>query len=121
MNKVLVLSIGKVKPHTGETMFDWNLYEGIGPEGTITLADSFLLYHANPEDFKIGEEVELRNNDSGRKVKTAIIRDQAPANREAVLEMLLRNQFDYYPTRAFKKKRFPRKLDTSYSVKGITV
>jgi hypothetical protein len=117
MNKVMVIAIGSVKPNTGDTMYDWNMYDS---GATITLASGFLLYHSSPDDFKIGEQFELRGNDSGRKLKTATVVDQAPANREAVLEMLLRNEYDYYPARSFKKKRFSRKLTTSYSVKGIT-
>ena len=117
MNRVMVLPIGVVKPESGATGYDWNMYNN---GATVTLTGSFLLYHANPGDFTIGEDIELRGNDSGRKLKTARVVDQSPANRESVLEMLLRNRYDYYPTRAFKKKRFSRKLTTSYSVKGIT-
>jgi hypothetical protein len=118
MNKVMVIAIGVVKPDTGETGFGWSMYES---NGFVTLANGFLLYHSSADDFKIGEDIELRGNDSGRKLKTARVVDQSPANRESVLEMLLRNEFDYYPARAFKKKRFSRKLSTSYSVKGITL
>jgi len=116
MNKVMVLPIGVVKPLTGETMYDWNLYD---KPGHITLANGFLLYHSRPSDFTIGETVELRGNDNDRKLKVAKIIDQSPANSEDVLKMLLKNGYDYYPARAFKKKRFDRKLLTSYSVKGI--
>lgn len=116
MNIVPVLPIGIVKPESGKTMYDWNMYDS---KAYITLARGFLLYHANANDFTIGESIELRGNDSNRKLKTTTIIDQSPANREAVLEMLLNNEYDYYPTRAFKKKRYPRKLTTSYSVKGI--
>lgn len=120
MNKVIVIAIGVVKPETGETGHGWNMYDN-GPTGVVTLANGFLLYHSRKEDFTIGEDIELRGNDSGRKLKTARVIDQAPADRDSVLEMLLRNEFDYYPARAFKKKRFSRKLSTSYSVKGITL
>ena len=118
MNKVMVLPIGIVKPHTGETCYDWNMY---GSGATVTLASGFLMYHANPNDFTIGEDIELRGNDTGRKLKTARVIDQAPAEREAVLAMLLKNGYDYYPKRAFVKSKFSRKLSTSYSVKGITL
>lgn len=118
MKNVMVIAIGLVKPNTGETGHGWNMYD---QGGCVTLAGNFLLYHARKEDFEIGEDIELRGNDSNRKLKNTRVVDQAPADRESVLEMLLRNQYDYYPTRAFKKKRFPRKLTTSYSVKGITV
>jgi hypothetical protein len=117
MKKVLVLSIGVVKPESGVTAHGWSMYEtGIG---MVTLASGFLFYHANANDFEAGERVELIGNDTGRKLKTATVDDQAPANREAVLEMLLKNGYDYYPARAFKKKRFASKLTSSYSVKGF--
>jgi hypothetical protein len=117
MKKVLVLSIGVVKPESGVTAHGWSMYEnGIG---RVTLADSFLLYHANADDFVIGEDVELISNDTSRKLKISTIRDQAPATRDAVLEMLLKNGYDYYPAKAFRKKRFASKLTSSYSVKGI--
>ena len=116
MNKVMVIAIGMVKPLTGETEHGWNMY---GNGAFVTLTGHFLLYHSNPNDFTIGEEIELRGNDSGRKLKTAQIVDQSPADKDSVLAMLLKNGYDYYPSRAFKKKRFDRKLITSYSVKGI--
>lgn len=121
MNKVMVIAIGVVKPETGETGFGWSMYEQNAGIAHVTLVNGFLLYHANANDFKIGEDIELRANDSGRRLKTARVVDQSPADRESVLEMLLRNEYDYYPARAFKKKRFSRKLSTSYSVKGITL
>ena len=118
MKKVIVIAIGVVQPDSGKTGHGWNMYEN--REATVTLANGFLLYHARPSDFTIGEDIELRGNDSGRKLKLARVIDQSPADRDSVLEMLLRNEFDYYPARAFKKRRFSRKLSTSYSVKGIT-
>ena len=119
MNKVMVIAIGVVQPESGKTGHGWNMYEN--GEATVTLANGFLLYHARPSDFTIGEDIELRGNDSGRKLKLARVVDQSPVDRDSVLEMLLRNGYDYYPARAFKKKRFSRKLSTSYSVKGITL
>jgi hypothetical protein len=79
------------------------------------------MYHANEDDFTPGDQLQLIANDSNRKLKTATIVESCSANREDVLAMLLRNQYDYYPARAFKKKRFSRKLSTSYSVKGIYI
>ena len=120
MKKAMVLAIGVVKPESGMTEHGWSMYDGIGEfTATVTLGDSFLVFHANADDFNIGERIELRGNDTDRKLKTATIRDQAPATRDAVLQMLLKNGYDYYPARAFKKKRFSAKLSTSYSVKGI--
>ncbi len=116
MKKVMVLTIGVVKPDSGVTEHGWSMYD---TAARVTLAGSFLLYHANADDFVIGEDIELISNDTSRKLKTSTIRDQAAATREAVLEMLLKNGYDYYPARAFKKKRFASKLTSSYSVKGI--
>ena len=118
----IVLPIGIVKPHTGETGYGWSMYDTpAGVTGFVTLTDGFLMYHSNADDFAIGEDIVLRGNDSGRKLKTTRVRAQAPADRESVLKMLLDNGYDYYPAKAFRKKRFSRKLTTSYSVKGITI
>jgi hypothetical protein len=119
MKKVMVLSIGVVKPTSGVTEHGWSMYDMNVGVGQVTLAGGFLLYHANADDFVIGEDIELISNDTSRKLKISAIRDQAPATRDAVLEMLLKNGYDYYPARAFKKKRFSSKLTSSYSVKGI--
>ena len=123
MKKAMVLAIGIVKPDSGMTGHGWSMYDSIecGHVGTVTLANSFLIYHANTDDFTVGENIELIGNDSGRKLKTAVIRDQAPATRDAVLQMLLKNGYDCYPAKAFRAKRFKAKLSTSYSVKGITL
>ena len=120
MKKAMVLAIGVVKPESGMTEHGWSMYDApAGHVATVTLAGRFLIYHSSADDFTVGETIELRGNDTDRKLKTAIIRDQAPATRDAVLQMLLKNGYDYYPARAFKKKRFSSKLSTSYSVKGI--
>jgi hypothetical protein len=79
----------------------------------------FLVYHSNQDDFEVGETVILRGNDSGRKLKTGRVAASCPADRESVLKMLLDNGYDYYPAKAFRKKRFKSKLTTSYSLKGI--
>lgn len=122
MKKAMVLAIGVVKPESGMTEHGWSMYDTVGGHvGTVTLASGFLIYHANADDFTIGETIELRGNDTDRKLKTATVRDQAPATRDAVLQMLLKNGYDYYPAKAFRAKRFKAKLTTSYSVKGIAL
>lgn len=118
MKTVFVIGIGNVVPSTGKTKFDWNLYESQGLTMNIWLASNRLLLSAG-DDFEIGERVVIRDNDSNRKLNELTIQDVCKSDRESVLEMLLRNKYDYYPTRPFKKKRFPSKLNTSYSVKGI--
>lgn len=118
----IVLAIGVVKPHTGETGYGWSMYDSVaGHTGVVTLCDGFLVYHSNADDFVDGETIVLKGNDSGRKLKTARVVASCPAERDAVLKMLLDNGYDYYPARAFRKKRFSRKLSTSYSLKGITI
>jgi len=120
MKKAMVLAIGVVKPESGVTEHGWSMYDGVGGHtATVTLANGFLIYHSSADDFTVGETIELRGNDTDRKLKTATVRDQAPATREDVLQMLLKNGYDYYPAKAFRKKRFSAKLSTSYSVKGI--
>ena len=117
----MVLPIGVVKPESGVTEHGWSMYDGVGGHtATVTLANGFLIYHSSADDFTVGETIELRiYGPTNRKLKTATVRDQAPATREDVLQMLLKNGYDYYPAKAFQKKRFSAKLSTSYSVKGI--
>jgi len=117
-----VLSIGNANPNTGKTQYDWNLYDEFwNNKMWAFLCNGFFIFSANEDDFSINEEVILRNNDGQRKIKSAKIIDKCIVNRDTMLEMLLKNKYDYYPVRAFKKKRFDRKLITSYSVKGITI
>jgi hypothetical protein len=119
MKNVTVLAIGVVQPENGKTCYDWSMYDS-GAVISLT-SGGFLMYHSNENDFTPGDQLQLIGNDSNRKLKTTTIIESCKANREDVLAMLLRNQYDYYPARAFKKKRFSRKLSTSYSVKGIYI
>ncbi|HHX70457.1 MAG TPA: hypothetical protein GX708_20685 [Gallicola sp.] len=109
-----VLSIGKVNIQTGKTKYDWSVYDS---SATIYYAGGMLLYGSS--QLKIGDRLTLRNNDSNRLITHCEIIDSAPANKEAVIEMLLKHKYDYRPARPFKKKEFSKKLQTSYSIKGI--
>jgi len=115
----LVLSIGVVNPDNGKTHFDWTIYDSWNNKGYAHLCGGFLIFSANENDFEIGDDLILRDNDSARLIKKSRIVDKSLVNRDDLLQMLLRNRFDCYPVRPFKKKRFPNKLSTSYSVKGI--
>jgi len=111
-----VISIGKVNIQTGNTKYNWSVYDS---SSKIFYAGGILLYGSTENELKIGDILTLRNNDSNRLVTRCKIIDSAPANKEAVIEMLLKHEYDYRPARAFKKKEFSKKLKTSYSIKGI--
>lgn len=120
--KAMVISVGIVNMTTGKTEHDWSIYENTGLHAFLT-SNKFLMF-GTPDTFEIGDEVTLHGNDSGRKLQSSTITDSAPCNKEELLAMLLKHNFDYYPSRPFQKKRGldfrgkPRKLKTSYSVKG---
>ena len=120
--KAAVLAIGVLNILTGKTMYDWSIYDY--PEGEVHLMGRSLLYGA-PDGLKVGDEVELRGNDTGRLLRangiySNIITDTAKCNKEDVLAMLKRNGFDYYPLRAFQPRaKSNKKLMTSYSIKGL--
>lgn len=114
-----VLPIGVVNITSGKTCYDWSIYDDFHQNGFIYLVGRFLMLDAH-QDFEIGDTITLRNNDSQRKLKEAKVIDFCKCNKEDILAMLLKNGYDYYPKRAFQKGRFKAKLDTSYSIKGIT-
>lgn len=120
MKTAYCISIGNTNPDTGKTQFEWNLYgEFWNNKMHAFLCYGFLIFSSNKNDFSVGEKVILRDNDSQRKIKETTIEDKSLVNRDAILAMLLKNGYDYYPAKAFRKKRFSRKLNTSYSIKGI--
>lgn len=119
---VSVLTIGNANPNTGKTKYDWGIYDEFwNNKMTVYLCGWHLVFSANEDDFEIGEKLVLRNNDSQRKLNEVVVTDKCICNRDALLEMLLKHKFDYYPKRAFQKSRFKNKLLVSYSVKGITM
>ena len=118
MRQVPVLSIGVVNIQSGKTCYDWSIYETWGERAHAFLSDRGSLLFASPGTFAIGEEVELRGNDSHRRLHDCKIVDIAPSTKEALMAMLKRNRYDYYPIKAFRSRPHGnRKLGTSYSVK----
>jgi len=118
MNKLFVLSIGVVNILTGKTMYDWSIYDHpSGHIGEVALTNqSSLLYGAG--GLKVGEEFELRSNDSQRLLGNHRIVDVCPCTKDDLLAMLKKNGYDYYPIKAFRARaKGNRKLKTSYSIK----
>jgi hypothetical protein len=121
MKTALVLSIGVVNINNGNTMYDWGIYDEFWNNTMYAfLANDFLIFSTNEDDFEINEPIILRNNDSNRKIKESTITDKSIVNKDELMEMLKRNGFDYTQLRPFQaRKAYNRKLITSYSVKGI--
>ena len=115
--KVLhVLPIGIINITTGKTMYEWSIYDW--PECAVYLTSRGSLLYCQPGTFEIGDEIELRGNDSDRFLHKDSIVDFSICKKEEVLVMLKRNDYDYYPIKAFKARASNnRKLRTSYSVK----
>lgn len=118
MNKLFVLAIGVVNILTGKTMYDWSIYDHpSGHVGTASLTNqSSLLFGSG--GLPIGEEFELRGNDTQRLLGKHKIVDTCPCTKDEVLAMLKKHGYDYYPLKAFRARaKGNRKLKTSYSIK----
>lgn len=112
-----VLAIGIINITTGKTKYGWSIYDS--PKATIYLTKygGFLLF--SDDYFSIGDEITLRHNDTNRKLKSDTILDSSPSNYKDVIKMLHDNKYDYSPKKPFAKNKWPNKLSTSYSVKGV--
>jgi hypothetical protein len=117
--KAMVISVGVVNMTTGATIFGWSIFENSGMYAFLTSGDYLLL--GAKDSFEIGDEVELIGNDSNRRLgKKHKIVDASEATKEVLLKMLKSHNFDYSPIRAFRARPAGnKKLQTSYSVKGI--
>jgi hypothetical protein len=117
MKILYVLSIGIINILTGKTMYDWSIYDHVADHVSsvsLTRNGSLLLGGGG----EIGDEIELRGNDSQRLLGRDKIVDNCKCTKDEVLAMLKKNGYDYYPLRAFKARaKDNRKLKTSYSVK----
>lgn len=121
MTTAYVLSVGVVNMQTGKTQYDWSIYESWGPGMTAYLTDKGSLLFGAGKTFGIGEEVELRGNDSQRRLHSCKVVDESPCTKDELLAMLKKNSYDYYPIKAFRSRaEGNRKLGTSYSVKGTS-
>ncbi len=115
--KVAVLSVGVINIPSGKTKWDWNIYDS---KMQAFLTSSRFLLLAEKDTFSVGDDFKLFDNDSSRSLgKSGKIIDSSPCEKEALIEMLYKNGYDYKPSRAWTKKEMKKKLDTSYSVKGI--
>jgi hypothetical protein len=116
-----VINIGNITISNGRTQYGWSIYDH--GDSAVFLIGARLFY-ATPDSFgkdPIGKVVNFWLNDSRKAVSYAggPIKDWAMCTPEEVIEMLFRNGFDYRPKKPFQKSAFKRKLDTSYSVKGV--
>lgn len=131
-----VLSIGTLNPYTGKHKYSknngWNIYDE--KENGETWATgmtailvgynkrkpAFIVFHAQ-NNIKAGDEILLKNNDTGRKVNSSFytVVDTVSAEKESLNKMLLEYGFDYRPTKAFRKKQFNNKLATCFVTKGV--
>ena len=114
-----VISVGIINMTNGKTAHGWSIYENKGLYAFLTSGNYLLL--ATKDSFKVGDEVELIGNDSGRRLsKKHKIVDVSKCIKDELLKMLKSNGFDYSPLRAFKARPAGnKKLQTSFSVKGI--
>jgi hypothetical protein len=125
MKTAHVISIGIINMTTGVTGHEWSIYPDPNAEYNLPhfayLSNNGFLLIASEGTFKIGDECELKDNDSQRKLKSGVkIVDSSSCDKETLLAMLKKNNYDYYPIKAFRSRaKGNRKLSTSYSVKGV--
>ena len=119
MKRTGVLSVGVINMTTGQTMYDWSIYENKEMWAFLTSAGFLLL--GRQGTFEKDDSFYLVNNDTGRKLsKWGEILDASPCNSVDLLKMLKEHDYDYYPIRAFRSRsKDNRKLLTSYSVKSV--
>jgi len=117
MKEVHVLSIGVINIQTGKTQYDWSVYEQ--KEARLFLCSGGFFLYGVKDSLNIGDKLILRNNDSNRKIKETTVIAIMPTNKDAIIKELLDYNYDYRQLRAFSKKRFKNKLNTSYSIKGV--
>jgi|GEM_PF-6390703 len=111
MKTAFVLSIGVINPNTGKTQFDWGIYDTFWNNNMHAfLAGYCLIFSSSESNFEIGEKVTLRNNDSQRKIKDVSIIDKCICSREALLNMLLKNGYDYFSKTTISKKQILKKI-----------
>lgn len=117
-----VISVGKVNPNVGVTDFGWKIYE-TWPKGMEAYYFGWGYLFGTKGSLKVGDNVILRGNDSGRKLKNVKIIDVCPVDRDKMLEMTKKNGWDFYPKKPFAKKAAGMQNNTrfgvSYSIKGI--
>jgi hypothetical protein len=114
------LSIGSINIQTGKGQYDWSIYD-MAESTQMYLYNGNRLIYAAKNTFEVGDQVLLRGNDSRRKMNEGKITALLPCDREGMIEALLEHGFDYRVLRAFAKKRFKNKLQTSYSIKGVSL
>jgi hypothetical protein len=119
MENVSVLSLGVININTGNTKYDFSIYENntSGDGITYLTNQGFLLISAG--NVRFDEVFNLRNDQTLRTITRGVtIVDSCKTNREEVLAMLKKHGYDYYPTKAFKaKSKNNKKLTTSYTLK----
>ena len=116
--KAWVISVGVVNMTTGKTMYDWSIYENEHSGYAFLTAHGSLLF-GTKDTFNPNDEVLLIGNDSLRKLHKTTIIDSSSRNKEELLAMLKKHNYDYYPIKAFTPRaKNNRKLGTSYSIKG---
>jgi hypothetical protein len=117
------LGIGKVNLNTGVTGHGWNIYDnGWGKGMEVYYTGSHLIF-STEGSFKKGDDVTLRHNDTSRKLKEVFIVDVCKCEKDEILKMLKKDDWDFYPKRPFAKKspgaRDNSRFGISYSIKGI--
>ncbi len=121
--KTFVISVGIINIPTGKTgafgTDNWSIYDN--PKSNVYLTDRRSLLIASSNTFENGDIVSLIYNDTNRKVPGGeqTIISHCPCIKEDIIDWLFKNGFDYKPKKTFQASKFTKKLNTSFSVKGV--
>lgn len=112
-----VLGIGAINPRNGNTKYDWNVFSDKNTS-LFVCGNSGRLLYATPGSFEVGDTVELRNNDTGRKLQDVTIEKECK-NQIELMDYLALKGYQMTTPRAFQKRKgMAYKPNESYSVKG---
>ena len=111
------IGIGSINPKIGNTKFDWNVYT----DGCALYVCGSRFLYSILGTFKVGDVVELRDNDSQRKLQTLTVEKECLNQKEVInyLESIGYNMITHKPFEKFTGNKYtPRE---SYSIKGVKV
>lgn len=113
-----VISVGVINIPSGNTMYDWSIYDNVGMCGYLTDLGFLILGAAG--SLEIGDEFDLINDQTRRRLsKTGkVISTHSCDSKDLFIKWLRDNRYDYTPIKSFKSRAsHNRKLSTSYVLK----
>lgn len=113
-----VISVGIINIPSGNTMYDWSIYDNIGMCGYLTDL-GFLILGADGS-LEIGDDFDLINDQTRRRLskRGSVVSKCSCDDKNEFIKWLKSNGYDYTSIKAFKARSSQnRKLSTSYVLK----